>query len=238
MKFIARSITTALCLVAFGATSARAVPISLEAADNATVQLAGPRAGANGKAFFNLEGSSYGNFVSFGVADFNLGAITPLPGPLLSVSLQMTQSNAGFSTTGPLSVYLTEQTSVDIQPANTSLNYVAGSDGSASVDADLAPLSLLGSGLYTVVSTGTVDTISLSFTGGALTALQSALAGGTTLRLVITPDAATTAATYAGFSNSTLAGPTLVFEALPEPGTAGLLGLASLGLLGGRRRGR
>src|SRR5712672_3227163 len=80
--------------------AARAVTISLEASDNATVQPAGPRTGANGKAFFNMEGSTAGgaSFSSFGVADFTFPA-QAVTG-ITSISLQMAQSNAAFSAMG------------------------------------------------------------------------------------------------------------------------------------------
>src|SRR5262249_16005263 len=133
------------------AASAQAVPVTFEATDNATVQAASPRTGANGKNFFNLEGSVVRapSFASFGVADFNFSTLTPLGGAVSSVSnvvLSLVESNSSFTAAGPFSVYLSTQTAVSIQPTNTSLNYVTGQDGINSVDSDLTPLTLLGSG--------------------------------------------------------------------------------------------
>jgi hypothetical protein len=93
----------------------------------------------------------------------------------------------------------------------------------------LGTLTLLGNGSYTVTSTGTPESISLSFTGDALTGLVNAVTGGTTLRLVIVPNDAAVAATYAGFTHSTLAGPTLSLDTIPvpEPTTLGLLAAAA-----------
>jgi hypothetical protein len=218
--------------------SAQAVPVTFEATDNATVQAAGPRTGANGKNFFNLEGSVVGgaSFASFGVADFNFATLAPLGGTVSSVSnvvLSLTESNSGFTAAGPFSVYLSTQTSVSIQPANTTLNYVSGQDGINSVDSDLTPLTLLGSGSTTSTGSGgsgTVDTVSL--TGSGLSALVSAINSGTTFRLVLTPDASSFAGTWAGFSNATFAGPTLAFDAVvvPEPSTMLLAGFGVVGL--------
>ena len=42
----------------------------ISASNNATIQPGGPRAGTNGKIFFNMEGSSNGSFSDFGVVDF------------------------------------------------------------------------------------------------------------------------------------------------------------------------
>lgn len=233
-------VTLAGCALAMAiASSAHAVTISLEASDNATVQPAGPRTGTSGKSFFNLEGSNNNAFASFGVVDFNLGALAPLPGTLTGVSIQLTESNAGFTLPGTIEFFLTSQTGVSIQPANTSLNYVAAMNGAGSVDSDLAPLSSLGTGALTTtgnVNTGQVDTFPLTFAGADLTTLLTALTNGSTLRIVITPNTATTAGTFAGFSNTTLAGPTLVFEAVPEPASVGLAAMfAAAGAIGRRR---
>src|SRR5262249_37709558 len=80
------------------AAAANGASIAQEAFDNATVQPAGPRAGANGKNFFNMEGTTAGGagFQSFGVADFNFGALGTVVS-FSNVKLQMTESNAAFS---------------------------------------------------------------------------------------------------------------------------------------------
>jgi hypothetical protein len=152
----------------------------------------------------------------------------------------MTQSNAAFSMPGPLSIYLTDQTSVDIQPGTSPLTYQGANNGAASVGPQLSPLTLVGSGMYNVVANGTVDSYSLSFSGAALTSLLNAMNNDTKLRLVVTPDTASTAATYAGFTNNTLAGPTLVVDAavVPEPASTILLILGAAGLAGCRKRAR
>jgi hypothetical protein len=94
-------------------------------------------------------------------------------------------------------------------------------------------LTLLGSGIFPTtgnVGTGTVDTYSLSFSGGALTTLLNAINSQSTLRLVVTADAATVAATYAGYTNATAAGPTLTLDAnvVPEPTTIALFALGGI----------
>jgi hypothetical protein len=212
---------------------ANAATISLEATDNATVQPAGPRSGSSGKAFFNIQGSNGVNFASFGVVDFDFAALAPPLGGdvtgINSVSLEMTQSNAAFSMAGPLSIYLTDQTGVDIQPGSSPLTYQGTNNGAASVDTELLPITLLGSGVYNVIANGTVDSYALTFSGSALTSLLDAINNDTKLRLVVTPDDPATAATYAGFTNFTFAGPTLVIDAaiIPEPASAVLLCLGA-----------
>ncbi len=208
----------------------------VSASDNATVQPGGPRSGSSGKAFFNLEGDNNATFASFGVADFTFpgGDSTSV---VDSATLKLTQSNAGFSTTGPISIYYTTNTSEDIQPG-ASIAYQSGNNGAASIDSAFSPLTLLGSGTYTVGTSGDVDSFPLTFTGGALTDLLSAINSGGTVRLIVTPDDGSTAATYAGYTNSSFAGPTLCIN-VPEPATLALAGLLAVALTGcARRNGR
>jgi hypothetical protein len=214
---------------------------SFAASDNATVQPGGPRSGSSGKAFFNVEGSNNGNFASYGVVDFNFAGngLGPIVG-VDNVTLDLTESNAGFSLAGPLSIYYTDQTSVNIQPG-AGIAYQLGQNGAGSVGGAFGALTLLGSGMYDVTANGAVESFALSFVGDALAGFVNAINNGTTLRLVITPDAPGTAATYAGATNTTFGGPTLTFDtvAVPEPSTLGLGilgGVASTLVMGRRRR--
>src|SRR5262249_46577527 len=77
--------------------------IVLPAANNATVQPAGPRPGANGKQFFNMEGAGNGSFASFGVVDFQS---SPMNVQITSLTLALTQANAAFTNNGALIFYL------------------------------------------------------------------------------------------------------------------------------------
>lgn len=194
---------------------------TIEAFDTATVQPGGPRPAPGGKDFFNIEGSANGGFASFGVVDFNLSGLGL--GPVQSVEnvqLQLTEANAAFSLNGPMSFYYTAAAGVDVQPGAATA-FQSPNDGLASVDPALGPLVYLGSGQYDVTGNGTVETFSLNFSGDAMTGFVDAINGGSMLRLIITPDAATTAATYAGatYSNSAWH-PMLTFDAIsvPEPG--------------------
>jgi len=214
------------------------------ASNNATVQPAGPRSGGSGKNFFNIEGSSNGTFASYGVMDFTLTGVVLGPNEVIasvnSITLTLTQDNSGFSESGPLSFYLTENTSVDIEPGTSPL-FFTGSDGAASFGSQLDPNYFLGSGNYVETSDGTQEVFVLNIPLAANSYAVDLLANGGTLRLIATPDSATTAATYTGFSNSTYAGPTVDIDytvaTIPEPAALTLLGLGGLVWVAfGRRR--
>ncbi len=226
-----------LSLLIVTAPVARATTI--EASDNATVQPGGPRSGTSGKAFFNVEGSNNGTFASYGVVDFNLAGLGLDPvADVENVVLKLTESNAGFSLNGPMSFYFTASTGINIQPGTSPAAYQSGNNGLASVGGTFGSLTYLGSGNYTNTSNGTVESFPLSFSGAALTGFVDAINNGTTLRLIVTPDSASTAATYAGNTNFTYAGPTLTFDAVtvPEPSTLVLAPLSMLLAALGRRR--
>lgn len=204
-------------LVALGLAAGTATPalaqttLRLEAADNATVQAAGPRSGVNGKRFFNVQGSANGGFRSFGVADF-------LPAPtsgadITALRLEIAQSNASFTRSGPFSVYLTDATGVDIQPGSP-VAYQGSGDGVGVVDPAFTNLAFLGTLSFSAASSGVVDTYDLS---GELDAneeadLLLAIRAGSRVRLVLVPEAPTVSATFAGQDNFNGDAPTLVVD--------------------------
>ena len=230
-------VAAAMAVVALFATSAVAELVSLGAANNSTVQPSGPRNGY--EYYFNMEGSSNGSYSSFGIIDFDFSSVSlsETASDVTGATLSLTQANAGFSTSGPVSVYLTDETS--LSPQSTSLRYVSGQNGASCVDADLLPITLVGSGTYVKGSSGDVDDFSLSFTGSALTTLLDAVNTGSTMRLVVTPDSSSTAATYAGYSSFSYDGPTISFDTVsapvPEPASVMLVALGAIALLVGRR---
>ena len=163
--------------------NATLIPVVAAASNNSTVQVPGPRTGTNGKNFFNLEGSGVSSPAtnsSFGVIDFNFATLN-LGGTATSVGgglLQLTEANQAFTAPGNLSIYVSTQTGVSIEPANTTLNYVNGSNGTASVDTDLGTLTQVGTGTFNTtgaVNNGQLDLYNLSFTGAGLTAILNAI---------------------------------------------------------------
>ena len=196
---------------------------SVAASDNATVQAGGPRSGNNGKIFFNIQGSGNGGFASFGVADFDLSAIAPgfEVVDLLDIgTLDIVESNAGFTTNGAYSVYFTDAVDVSIQPGSP-VNYQGG-DGVASIDPLLTNLSLLGSFNFVENSDGSVDTVNLTFTDAAEAYIIEQINDADTddtLRLVFASDDPNVAATYAGQDNFDGSAPTLNFTVADGDGS-------------------
>jgi hypothetical protein len=219
-----RFATVLAILVSAFALPAQAAPLSAEAVDNATVQPAGPRGGSSGKAFLNIEGSTNGTFASYGVADFHFGV---LPMPVVSVNsaqLALTQANAAFSTSGAV-LFSVDQSGVlaDIQPGGTSPLAFDGVDPGTGTDVGQGDLSLLALGggpfSYVLGTTGDVDAYDFTLDLATQAELVSRLNSGATIRIVIGTGEAGVAATWAGATNSTWAGPTLNLDVTYDTGT-------------------
>ncbi|MBX3358330.1 MAG: hypothetical protein KF745_07865 [Phycisphaeraceae bacterium] len=162
--------------------------------DNATVLASGPRAGANGKSYFNIEGPGQGQFRSFGVLDYrNNGyadsfarSFSGNVGDITAMSIDLTEGYppSSWYTTGTLMFYVVTDTTTSIQP---------GSPIVCQLDADqcgtqLGTKYLLGSGLYDVnwgngAERHTLDLTTIDPTGKQI--IISALNSGATFRIVV-----------------------------------------------------
>ncbi len=199
---------------------------SAAAAASATVQPNGVRTGVNGTNFFNVEGSSNGNSASFGVLDFSASAfnlsnsnVSGVQGS--TISLTLTESNGTFTKAGPLEFYLTTNNSASIVAGTSTLKFqTATATDTSNSPYGIDPLlgvvpgstaassySLFDLGSYTFTPQATnyqPDTYTLTLSTAAMQAFVNGLssAGGGNIRLVIAGTSATTAATYAGATNS------------------------------------
>ncbi len=226
-------------LVGFTSLSFAVDSNSLVAFDNATIQPGGPRSGSNGKAFLNIEGIGLGTFASYGVIDFDGSALSfseAITG-VTALRIDLTQSNAAFTTNGNLKFWLTSDILTNIQPGSSPLT-LDGSTTYGIAGDDLEPLFELGTGAFIQVGNGAVDSYTFNVSGAAADLLTDSVADGSTIRVVITQDAGddAVAATWAGFSHTTFAGPTLTLagEPVPEPASLAALSLGAIALL--RRR--
>jgi hypothetical protein len=234
-----RRLALAACAVTtiLAAAPARA-DVILPATANATVLASGPRTGANGQRFFDVESAANGSFASFGVLDF---ATTATTGVLASsLTLTLTQANASFTANGGLGFYLSEDTATGIAVGASPLTYNATSSPTG-VGTQLAPNFLLGTGTFTEVADGTADAFTFALTAAEQSYVEGEVAAGGPIRLLVAATDTAVAATYAGVTNTEFAGPSLTLRtaagtAVPEPGTWPLLGAALAGLGLARRR--
>ena len=188
----------------------RADIYSTKAYDNGTIWTVGPRAGNNGKNFFDIEGSNNGNFAAFGVADFAsthfrnadhqpIGQISQIN----SISLSLTQDDAAFTNDGKINIYLTRQviTSIDPDPTDIETTFDMNDANGEGLNGQFAPLVLIGTGTFTQASNGQVDTFALSLDADTQAYLISVINGLGNFRIIVTPADPNVAATYAGFSD-------------------------------------
>ncbi|MGQ9540654.1 MAG: PEP-CTERM sorting domain-containing protein [Armatimonadota bacterium] len=215
------------------------VTVSAEAVNNATVQPAGPRSGTAGKNFFNVEGNNKGQYASFGVADFSASSFgLSLPvADITGIRLVLIEDRASFSAAGGINIWLSEDTTTDIEPGTSPLAWDA-SDLPNGLGSQLVPRYYLGSGTYTPTLDGTVFSYTLSLTPNAKSYLISQLNSAGAIRILVSPTDDDVAATYAGYSHSSLAGPTLELDVVPVPEPASLTAVAMgvLGILWRKRR--
>jgi hypothetical protein len=215
MKMMPKSFVRLFSLLLLVGGGAGAERISVLAADNATVQPAGPRMGDNGKRFFNVEGNQSDAFASFGVADFNLPDREEDGEGESGRTLTLTfvQVNARFTTDGALHFWLTTDTATDIQPGDDPAVRFVLEDDPDGLDRQLAPRFFLGSGMFVQVGdAGQVDSYSFRLSRQASQYLRHQISRRGTIRIVVSPADGTVAATYAGFSNMDFPGPVLTID--------------------------
>ncbi|MBS1713768.1 MAG: hypothetical protein JST30_05470, partial [Armatimonadetes bacterium] len=207
-----------LSLVAHAAMAA----YSAEAFNNATIQIAGPRQGTNGKNFFNIEGEGNAeNFRSWGAADFH-GTDFNIGMPVNDVTdfkIVLTEANAAFTLPGTVKFWISTDTVNSIDPGTSP--FVWQNDVTPDGAGNQLPTVFLGSGQFNTTgnaNSGQVDAFPCTLSDQAKSILIDALNNGKDIRIVVTPDSTdpdflNVAATFAGFSHNTYQGPTLEFEA-------------------------
>jgi hypothetical protein len=234
-------LATALSTLILTALTAPAHAASVTAFADSIIQPGGPRTTNGGTTlvdyFYNMEGSGNGQFASFAPADFSglhLG-ISSL-GQLAQFQLVLTEDNAAFSTPGNIGVFLSTDTTTNIG-LGSPLTFQAAAlpQGLGTQLNNAVANGPLGTFFFPTQGSGNSgqhDTINLlpglsSLSSGARTALLAALNNGGTIRLVVAPEDAAVAATYAGIGNTTFpnGAPLLVAAAVPEPSGLILLGL-------------
>jgi hypothetical protein len=224
--------TVLVCASVTGITTfVNATQLTTGAFNNATIQPAGPRTGANGTNYFNIEGANNGTFASFGVADFLYASQGGNVTGINSITLSLTEANLAFTTPGTLEFYISSDTAADIG-AGTSTLFYQTSTTPAGVGSQLDTLFFLGTGAFTTTgatNSGAVDNYMFTPDSSTETYLTGLLNAGGTVRLVIlegsgVASSPSIAATFVGFSNTSGGGPQLAIDAtiVPEPSSLSL----------------
>ncbi len=186
------------------------------ATENFTVQPAGPRQGAGGSAFFNIEGDGNGQFASFGVLDFDLTTELNDLEEIYNterVEIFLSQSNASFTENGPYQIYLCSPAATAV-PIDSSIQYVVGNNGIDCVPAILSAGARLVAtypgihrypdGSLYPYSSGVIVRLTGPDIGPAFT---DATQNNGNIRLLFVPMTDTTACTFAGVAHTGSAWP-------------------------------
>jgi hypothetical protein len=213
--------------VATLSSAALADDASVLAFETGTIRPDGPRQGANGSNFFNIEGADYGNFASYGTCRWDLAAAKAQfdsafgvgNWEVTAVTLKMTQANAAFTFDGPVDLYLSTDDVTDCKTTSSPLAWPF-------FDGSTPDLALANGGAtlceynFVQVATGQVDEYTQA--GGpngagealALAAdLKAELEAGGILTLVFVDAETFTAATYRGQIGAAELPPELVITA-------------------------
>ncbi len=232
-----KNIIRLICVFAVIAVGSLSAQTFIGTADsNATIRTGGP---TTNPWFHTAQGpgsnASYAiSSFSFTAGDFGFAEVTEVT----AASISYTQSNAFFTTDGPVSLHVSFDTTI----AAGNYASLAHSGSGAGVDdaqfSDSPSTQVIGTGTFTEVSNGTVDTYTLDFTGTLGSLLVDAINSGDPFSIILAVSEAGPAATYAGIENNTYPNQIdLSLTAIPEPSTYALLaGLAAVGLILLRRR--
>ncbi len=228
-----KPLITLSTLIALSGAASAADTASVEAFETGTIQPAGPRQGANGSNFFNVEGVDNTTFASYGTCRWDLAAAKAQfdttfgsgNWAVTSVLLRMTQSNAGFTKDGGVDLYLSSDDTTDCKTLSSPLTHPF-------FDGPTPDLALLNAGAtickynFFAVATGQVDEYTQA---GGPNGANEALAlapdliteceTGTVLTLVFVDATSDVAATYRGqVANGDIKPPTLVITADSKSG--------------------
>jgi len=191
---------------------------------NATVQPSpfGVRNAPNGEAFMNIQGVASLTFASYAGVRFDMAPITAQFDAAFGAGawtidrayIYLFQANAGFTTNGDVEVVWTNDDARDFSvAANPEVTFY---ENYLTDYSDLAQITTytFTQGTMGTNGTGTIESHQLvggSVSGGGSNSLSSELSSGSGVSTLLLHEATSNvAATYAGFSNFTYAGPQLV----------------------------
>jgi hypothetical protein len=161
-----------------------------------TIQPAGSRTGAAESRYFNIEGKKNERYASFGVLVFELPKDDGQQGDVENLSIRLVQSVPKFAKDGKLRFLLAEPRDRGTDSL-AGLKFDTGSTDGVRKDAFKA-IHRLGSGTFTTVKTGQVDSFKLIPDEAGRGCLKDRLKADGTILIVIVSDDEDVAATYFG----------------------------------------
>jgi hypothetical protein len=164
--------------------------VEVTASKSLTIQPTGPRSGENGTRYFNIEGKDNDKFASFGVLIFDIPKEAQ-DKKVRSVTLTLVQSVPGFAKDGAIRFYLAP----DLDAAEDLKFDTNAIDGLGN---RIMAFHAMGSGNFKKAENGKTESHSLAVNE----VLQSQIAKGGKLYLVVVPADASVAATYFGANDS------------------------------------
>jgi hypothetical protein len=188
----------------------------LTATAASTVQSGGPRPGAAGRTYFNVQGKANERFASFGVLDYRSAKPETPVTKVGKLTLTLTQSVARFSKDGAIRIAVAPDVTTDPKPEGSTLKFDPKAEGG--VGEQLGKLIPLASAQasFTKRKTGDVDAIVLMPSAEAEAVLIRQINSGGVIRLVVTPADDAVAATYFGVgANEAEQRPNLALETTP-----------------------
>jgi len=211
MKLNLSTITIGAGMALFAVSAAGQVALN-----NATIRSDGP----TGSPWFH-NAQVAGDFASYGISTFDPDAMGEGAVPSFSTfEISYTQSNAGFTTSGPVEFFITFDQTV------AGGDYSALThDGSASgIDdsqfSDSPSQQSLGTGTFTEVESGTVDTYSLDISAVEAQLIE-AFEQGTPFSIILAAPGSEGAVTYAGIQNNSYPN-SIILNAVVASGETGL----------------
>lgn len=216
-----------LSVVALVAPVFASQSVSALATTNATVNASGVR---TQDYYVNIEGASNGSYACYGVTRFDtaglkaqLDAAFPGGWAVESIALDLVQSNSSFTLDGLVNVSYTNMDAANLTAGSTDLVY-------GDYAADFSDAQLVTSYTFTETASGDLESHTLYQSVDGTTPLLTDFLSDSVLTLTLYEGDATVAATYAGVTSYSYAGPTLVVTAgaVPEPASLLLIGLAGL----------
>jgi hypothetical protein len=187
-------------VAAFSLAATGQTEVSVVASSNGTIRADGP---TTSPWFHNAQVA--GEFASYAISSFTLMASDFGEGEITEVTsatISYTQANAGFTTSGPVELFITFDPAVGAGDY-AALRHNGSADGVENRQFSDAPKTQsLGTATFTEVESGTVDTYTLDLSA-VESKVRNAINDGTPFSIILSANGAEGAATYAGIENST-----------------------------------